>query len=83
MLLIFNNYTGDQLNFGLALEEMKIERISVEMITVGDDCAFTTQRKTGRRGLCGAILMLKVSMLVKGSEVKKLRPDVLHKITLT
>lgn len=61
VLLIFNNYTGDQLNFGLALEEMKIERISVEMITVGDDCAFTTQRKTGRRGLCGAILMLKIA----------------------
>lgn len=59
-LLIVKNYTGDRLNFGLALERARAEGADVQMVVVGDDCAFTTQKKAGRRGLCGTVLVHKV-----------------------
>ncbi|ELK23420.1 Bifunctional ATP-dependent dihydroxyacetone kinase/FAD-AMP lyase (cyclizing) [Myotis davidii] len=61
ILLIVKNYTGDRLNFGLAREQARAEGIPVEMVVIGDDCAFTTVRKTGRRGLCGTVLIHKVA----------------------
>lgn len=61
ILLIVKNYTGDRLNFGLAREQARAEGIPVEMVVIGDDCAFTTMRKTGRRGLCGTVLIHKVA----------------------
>uniref|UniRef100_A0A8B9QZH8 Triokinase/FMN cyclase n=1 Tax=Anas platyrhynchos TaxID=8839 RepID=A0A8B9QZH8_ANAPL len=60
-LLIVKNYTGDRLNFGLALERARAEGADVQMVVVGDDCAFTTQKKAGRRGLCGTVLVHKVA----------------------
>lgn len=67
VLLIVKNYTGDRLNFGLALEEAKMEGIPVEMIIIADDCAFTKQKKAGRRGLCGTVLIHKVSLCTLNS----------------
>ncbi|XP_005988046.1 triokinase/FMN cyclase isoform X1 [Latimeria chalumnae] len=61
VLLIVKNYTGDRLNFGLALEQAKSEGFDVEMVIVADDCAFATQRKAGRRGICGTILVHKLA----------------------
>ncbi|XP_036151639.1 triokinase/FMN cyclase isoform X1 [Myotis myotis] len=61
ILLIVKNYTGDRLNFGLAREQARAEGIPVEMVVIGDDCAFTTVRKAGRRGLCGTVLIHKVA----------------------
>lgn len=55
------NYTGDRLNFGLALEQARAEGADVQMVVVGDDSAFTAQKKAGRRGLCGTVLIHKVS----------------------
>ncbi|XP_072194135.1 triokinase/FMN cyclase isoform X1 [Excalfactoria chinensis] len=60
-LLIVKNYTGDRLNFGLALERARAEGADVRMVVVGDDCAFTSQKKAGRRGLCGTVLVHKVA----------------------
>lgn len=60
-LLIVKNYTGDRLNFGLAMEQAKAEGISVEMVVIEDDSAFTVLKKAGRRGLCGTILIHKVA----------------------
>lgn len=54
------NYTGDRLNFGLAREQARAEGISVEMVVIGDDSAFTVLKKAGRRGLCGTVLIHKV-----------------------
>lgn len=62
-LLIVKNYTGDRLNFGLALEQARAEGASVEMVVIGDDCAFTKQKKAGRRGLCGTVLIHKVGII--------------------
>ncbi|XP_055988034.1 triokinase/FMN cyclase isoform X1 [Sorex fumeus] len=61
VLLIVKNYTGDRLNFGLAREHARAEGIAVEMVIVGDDCAFSVLKKTGRRGLCGTLLVHKVT----------------------
>ncbi|KAH0621071.1 hypothetical protein JD844_022089 [Phrynosoma platyrhinos] len=60
-LLIVKNYTGDRLNFGLALEQARAEGIDVDMVVVGDDSAFTKLKKAGRRGLCGTVLIHKVA----------------------
>ncbi|XP_045430015.1 triokinase/FMN cyclase isoform X2 [Pipistrellus kuhlii] len=60
-LLIVKNYTGDRLNFGLAREQAQAEGIPVEMVVIGDDCAFTVVKKAGRRGLCGVVLIHKVA----------------------
>lgn len=61
VLLIVKNYTGDRLNFGLAREHARAEGIAVEMVIVGEDCAFNVLKKTGRRGLCGTLLVHKVA----------------------
>lgn len=60
-LLIVKNYTGDRLNFGLAREQARAAGIPVEMVVIGDDSAFTVLKKAGRRGLCGTVLIHKVS----------------------
>ncbi|NXH37600.1 TKFC cyclase, partial [Dicaeum eximium] len=61
ILLIVKNYTGDRLNFGMALERARAEGAVVRMVVVGDDCAFTTPGKAGRRGICGTVLIHKVA----------------------
>lgn len=61
-LVIVKNYTGDRINFGLAMERAKAEGIGCEMVVVGEDCALTSHDRTaGRRGLCGTIFVHKVS----------------------
>lgn len=60
VLLIVKNYTGDRLNFGMALERARAEGTDVRMVVVGDDCAFTKPGKAGRRGICGTVLIHKV-----------------------
>lgn len=61
-LLIVTNYTGDRLNFGFAAERAANEGLKVEMVVVGEDCALTSKDKTaGRRGLCGTVLIHKVT----------------------
>ena len=60
-LMVVKNYTGDRLNFGIALERAKAEGMSVSMVVVGEDCALpSTERSAGRRGLCGTVLVHKV-----------------------
>ena len=63
-LMIVKNYTGDRLNFGIALERAKSEGMKVTMVIVGEDCALpSTGKAAGRRGLCGTILVHKVGKL--------------------
>jgi len=55
------NYTGDRLNFGLAVERARQEGVNLEVVVVGEDCALTTCDKTaGRRGLSGTLIIFKV-----------------------
>lgn len=62
-LVITMNYTGDCLNFGLAVERAKAMGIKVELVTVGDDIAVGRKKggKVGRRGLAATALAIKLA----------------------
>src|SRR6516164_5394099 len=61
-LLVVKNYTGDRLNFGLAAELARAERIPVEIVLVADDVALADSvEHAGRRGLAGTILVHKIA----------------------
>ena len=60
--MIVKNYTGDRLNFGIAAERAKGEGMKVAMVVIGEDTALPcTDKSAGRRGLCGTVLVHKVS----------------------
>ncbi|CAJ1085811.1 triokinase/FMN cyclase [Xyrichtys novacula] len=61
VLLIVKNYTGDRLNFGLAVEQARNHGVAVDMVIVADDCAFNQPSKAGRRGLCGTVFIHKLA----------------------
>jgi triose/dihydroxyacetone kinase / FAD-AMP lyase (cyclizing) len=64
-IVIVKNYTGDRLNFGLAVDRFKSEIVggatitNVAIVLVEDDCA-TKDSAVGSRGLCGTVLMHKI-----------------------
>lgn len=61
-LVIVTNYTGDRLNFGIAVERAKAEGMKVAVVIVGDDCALpNTGNSAGRRGLAGTVLVHKLA----------------------
>lgn len=61
-LLIVMNYTGDRLNFGMAVERARAEGLNVSMLIVADDCALPRSKGiTGRRGVAGTILVQKIA----------------------
>uniref|UniRef100_A0A671KIE1 Triokinase/FMN cyclase n=1 Tax=Sinocyclocheilus anshuiensis TaxID=1608454 RepID=A0A671KIE1_9TELE len=61
VLLIVKNYTGDRLNFGIAVEQARTQGMHVDMVIVADDCAFAQPSKAGRRGLCGTVFIHKMA----------------------
>src|SRR6218665_690820 len=64
VLVLINNYTGDRLNFGIALERARVEGIKAEIVLNAEDCSVHTKDKTaGRRGLAGCVLLMKASFL--------------------
>ncbi|MBT0769270.1 dihydroxyacetone kinase subunit DhaK [Kineosporia sp. J2-2] len=56
-LVIVKNYTGDRLNFGLAVERARALGRSVEMVVVGDDVALPGAPQP--RGLAGTLFVHK------------------------
>ncbi|KAJ3372797.1 hypothetical protein HDU91_001912 [Kappamyces sp. JEL0680] len=64
VLCIVKNYTGDRLQFGLALERAKaLWGLQCDMLIVQDDCAIPpalVSPATGRRGLAGTVLVHKI-----------------------
>ncbi|KAF1986864.1 dihydroxyacetone kinase [Aulographum hederae CBS 113979] len=61
--VIVMNYTGDVLNFGMAVEKAKARGAKVEMIVVGDDAGVGRKAggKVGRRGIAGTVLVVKIA----------------------
>lgn len=66
-LLIVKNYTGDIINFKLAMELARQKGITVDMLIVEDDIAFSNYSQTEssstfnkKRGLCGTVLLYKI-----------------------
>ncbi|KAH8801698.1 Dak1 domain-containing protein [Xylogone sp. PMI_703] len=63
VLVTVMNYTGDILNFGMAVEKAKAAGVNVEMVVVGDDVGVGREKggKVGRRGIAGTVLVLKIA----------------------
>ncbi|KAK2603497.1 dihydroxyacetone kinase Dak1 [Conoideocrella luteorostrata] len=63
VLVVVMNYTGDVLNFGMAVEKAKASGVEVEMVIVGDDVGVGKAKagKVGRRGIAGTVLVLKIA----------------------
>jgi ATP-dependent dihydroxyacetone kinase len=58
-LLIFKNYTGDRLNFGLAVEKARALGRKVEVVIVKDDIALADIPQP--RGIAGVMLVEKIA----------------------
>jgi triose/dihydroxyacetone kinase / FAD-AMP lyase (cyclizing) len=58
-LLIVKNYTGDRLNFGLALEKARAEGYKAEMVIVADDIALPELHQP--RGVAGTLFIHKIA----------------------
>jgi dihydroxyacetone kinase len=63
VLVAVMNYTGDVMNFGMAVEKARAAGINVEMVVIGDDVGVgrTKAGKVGRRGIAGTVLVLKIA----------------------
>ena len=61
-LLVVKNYTGDVMNFQVAEEMATSEGLKVDHVIVNDDIALAkSTTATGRRGICGTILIHKIA----------------------
>ncbi|KAF1735295.1 Dihydroxyacetone kinase 1 [Beauveria bassiana] len=63
VVVVVMNYTGDVLNFGVAVEKARAAGIPAEMVVVGDDVGVGRAQagKVGRRGIAGTVLVLKIA----------------------
>lgn len=62
VLLIIKNYTGDVMNFEMAMEMAEAEGIEVAKVVIDDDVAVQNSTWTeGRRGIAGTVLLHKVA----------------------
>jgi dihydroxyacetone kinase-like protein len=62
VLLIYGNYGGDVMNFGLATQLAKAEGIEVETVVATDDIASApVGEETRRRGIAGIFFLYKVA----------------------
>jgi dihydroxyacetone kinase len=63
VLVVVMNYTGDVLNFGMAVEKARAAGTGVEMVVMGDDVGVGRAQagKVGRRGIAGTVLVLKIA----------------------
>ncbi|CAM1504780.1 Fc.00g023710.m01.CDS01 [Cosmosporella sp. VM-42] len=75
VLVIVMNYTGDVLNFGVAVEQAKSTGLEVRMLIVADDVGVgrTKSGKVGRRGIAGTVLVQKISgaLAAQGASLDK------------
>ncbi|KAK5046878.1 hypothetical protein LTR84_007232 [Exophiala bonariae] len=77
ILVTVMNYTGDVLNFGVAIEKARARnpKLRIEMLVVGDDVGVTRSRagKVGRRGIAGTVLVHKITgaLAAAGSSLDK------------
>lgn len=63
VLIVVMNYTGDVLNFGMAVEKARANGVEVDMVVVGDDVGVGRKKggKVGRRGIAGTCLVQKIA----------------------
>ncbi|XP_017796214.1 PREDICTED: triokinase/FMN cyclase-like, partial [Habropoda laboriosa] len=87
VLVIVPNYTGDCLNFGIAIEKAKQAGVKVMEIIVNEDCSIPEEELgvAGKRGLPGILFVSKIAgaLAEKGlplEEVHKTAQDVLQNL---
>ncbi|KAF5388814.1 hypothetical protein D9757_005581 [Collybiopsis confluens] len=79
VLVIINNYTGDRLNFGLAIEKARAEGIRINSVVVADDISLLhssdASTVVGPRGLAGNIIVCKIlgALAERGSSLENLK----------
>ncbi|XP_012223378.1 triokinase/FMN cyclase-like isoform X2 [Linepithema humile] len=63
ILVVVPNYTGDRLNFGIAIKKAQQAGAKVEEIIVSDDCSIpeNEQSVAGGRGLVGMLFVIKIA----------------------
>lgn len=63
VLVVVMNYTGDVLNFGMAVEKAKAAGMQVEMVVMADDAGVGREQggKVGRRGIAGTVFVHKIA----------------------
>lgn len=75
VLVIVMNYTGDVLNFGMAVEKARASGTEAEMVVVADDVGVGRKRggKVGRRGIAGTVLVQKIAgaLAANGASLKE------------
>ena len=60
-LMLFGNYAGDVLHFGLAAQELNAEGLDVRCVAVSDDVASNPpESRADRRGIAGDLLIVKI-----------------------
>ena len=63
VVVVINNYTGDRLNFGIAVERARAEGIRIDVVINAEDCAISaTDKSAGRRGLAAAVFIMKACL---------------------
>ncbi|KAJ4135369.1 dihydroxyacetone kinase Dak1 [Fusarium oxysporum] len=82
VLVIVMNYTGDVLNFGVAVEKARTMGIEVDMVVVGDDVGVGRSKggKVGRRGIAGTVLVQKIAcaLSARGGASKTIGASLSH-----
>ncbi|XP_071562550.1 triokinase/FMN cyclase isoform X2 [Temnothorax nylanderi] len=63
IVVVVPNYTGDCLNFGIAIEKARRAGVMVEEIIVDDDCSIPENERSvaGKRGLVGMLFAIKIA----------------------
>ncbi|KAL0112622.1 hypothetical protein PUN28_012122 [Cardiocondyla obscurior] len=63
VLVLIPNYTGDRLNFGIAIEKARQADVAVEDVIIGDDCSIPDCEGSiaGKRGLVGLLFVIKIA----------------------
>jgi len=62
VLLVIKNYSGDVMNFEMAMELAEMEAITVDKVIVNDDVAVEDSTyTTGRRGIAGTVFVHKIA----------------------
>lgn len=87
VLVIVMNYTGDVLNFGVAVEKARASGTKVEMVVVGDDVGVGKAKagKVGRRGIAGTVLVLKIAgaLAATGASLEDVTKVIATQVPLT
>ncbi|XP_017756016.1 PREDICTED: triokinase/FMN cyclase-like [Eufriesea mexicana] len=87
ILMVVPNYTGDCLNFGIAIEKARQRGLKITEVIVNEDCSIPNEELgvTGKRGLTGMLFVIKIAgaLAEQGlplEEISKAAQDVLQNV---